>query len=55
MLDALHVPLVDEDYNFLALGSIDVPEEIFVFLIDADLFKLREEHISRLHKPVHVR
>ena len=55
VLNAFHVPLVDKDDNFLALSTIDVTEEIFVFLINADLFQCWEENICRLYKPVCVR
>lgn len=46
VLDTLHVPLVDHNDNFVALGAVDLAEELFVLLVDEDLLELGEEDVS---------
>jgi len=43
VLDALHMPLVDDDHDFLALGAVDFVEQLFVALVNADPLPLGEE------------
>ena len=54
MLNALHVPLVDNDDHFLATGPVNLSKEVRVALIDHDLFDSGEEGVCRLNEPVHV-
>eukprot|EP00353_Schmidingerella_taraikaensis_P009928 CAMPEP_0185567464 /NCGR_PEP_ID=MMETSP0434-20130131/736_1 /TAXON_ID=626734 ORGANISM="Favella taraikaensis, Strain Fe Narragansett Bay" /NCGR_SAMPLE_ID=MMETSP0434 /ASSEMBLY_ACC=CAM_ASM_000379 /LENGTH=286 /DNA_ID=CAMNT_0028181711 /DNA_START=68 /DNA_END=928 /DNA_ORIENTATION=+ len=54
VLDALHVPLVNNDDNFFALRVVDCSEQNFVFLVNHDLLDLGEEDVSRLNVPVHL-
>ncbi len=52
MLDALEMPLVDQHHYLLALGLIDLLEEILVSLVHKDLLQLREEDVGALNVPV---
>ena len=52
MLDALHVPLVNEYDYLLALGSVYRRKEVLVSLVDKDLLELGEENVSTLDEPV---
>lgn len=54
VLDALHVPLVDNNYDLIALCVVDLTEQILILLVDKDLLQLWEEHICGLNEPVHV-
>ena len=54
VLNALHVPLVDNDDHFLATGPVNLSKEVRVALIDHDLFDSGEEGVRRLNEPVHV-
>ena len=53
MFNAFHVPLVDNDDDFLTLGTIDLTEKLLIFLIDHDFLGLGEEDIGRGNVPVH--
>lgn len=52
MLDAFHVPLVNEYDYLLALGSVYLRKEVLVALVDKDLLELGEENVSTLDEPV---
>ena len=54
VLNALHVPLVDDNDNFVTLGVINLPKQLLILLIDHDLLELGEVQIGRLNKPVHL-
>jgi hypothetical protein len=54
MLDTLHVPLVDDDNDSLALGLINLFEELFVLLIDENSLELREESSACLRVPINL-
>ena len=53
MLDAFHVPLVNEYDYLLSLGSVYLRKEILVSLVNEDLLELGEENVSTLDEPVH--
>ena len=56
VFNALHVPLVDDDDNFLFRALIDGLEEVVVALVDDDALDGREEDVEGLDEPVdHVR
>lgn len=52
MLDALQVPLVDQDDDLLALALVDLSEEVFITLVHEDLLELGEENAGGLNVPV---
>lgn len=54
MLDTLHMPLVDDDNDSLALGLINLFEELFVLLIDENSLELREESSACLRVPINL-
>ena len=55
VLNALHVPLVDDNDNFVTLGVIHLSEQLLILLIDHDLLELGEVQVGRLNIPVHLR
>lgn len=56
VLDALHVPLVDDHDDFLLRALVNGLEEVLITLVDRNAFDGREEDIHRLNEPVdHVR
>ena len=52
MLDAFHVPLVNEYNYLLALGSVYLSKEVLISLVNKDLLELGEENVSTLDEPV---
>lgn len=52
VLDTLHVPLVDNDDNFLFRALINSLEEILIPLVHEDLLEAREVDVSVLDVPV---
>jgi hypothetical protein len=52
MLNTLQVPLIDEDNDLLALGLINLSEDIFITFINKDLLQFREEDSCALDVPV---
>ena len=52
MLDAFHVPLVNEYDYLLALGSVYLRKEVLISLVNKDLLELGEENVSTLDEPV---
>ena len=52
VLNAFHVPLVDDDDNFLLWALVDGLEEVIITLVDDNTFDSREEDIERLDEPV---
>lgn len=52
VLDALHVPLVDNDHYFLAFTLVDVVEKVFVTFVYEDLLGSWEEYVCTLDIPV---
>ena len=52
MLDAFHVPLVNEYNYLLALGSVYLCKEVLISLVNKDLLELGEENVSTLDEPV---
>ena len=53
VLDAFHVPLVDDHDNFVALGVVDLFEKLGVALVHANSLPLGEEGGHRSDIPVH--
>ena len=45
VLDALHVPLVDDHNDFLGWVSIDGSEQVIVSLVNDDTLLVREEYV----------
>lgn len=54
VLDTLHVPLVHNNDNFLALAAIDLFKEFLVLLVNEDLLDLWEEAGGCCDVPVHL-
>lgn len=54
VFDSFHVHLVDHNHNLVALSVLNLGEEVFVTLVNEDLFEFREENIAALDEPVHV-
>jgi hypothetical protein len=52
VLDALQMPLVHQHHNTVTLTLVDRLEEVFITLVNEDLFQLGEEQISALNIPV---
>lgn len=52
MFDTFHVPLVDNCDDLLALGVVDVDEEVLVTLVYEDLLHAGEVDINSLNVPV---
>ena len=52
VLDAFHVPLVDNNDNFLVRTFIDGRKKILVSLVNEDLFESWEEYVHVLNEPV---
>lgn len=52
VLDALQVPLVNEDDDLLALRLVDLLKDVFVSPVNEDLLDLREENLSASDVPV---
>lgn len=53
VLNSLHMPLVDDHNDFLMGTFVDGLEEIFISLINENLFEFWEEKIKGLNIPVH--
>ena len=53
VLNTFHVPLVDNDYDFLLWTLIDSCKEVLIFLIDKYSLEFWEEDIHRLNVPIH--
>ena len=53
VLDALQMPLVDNNDNFLALCAVNFVEKLFITLIDANSLPLGEEIGHGCNIPVH--
>ena len=54
MLNALHVPLVDNNDNFVSLSLVNLLKEIIITFINENLLHLWEENITCLDEPVHI-
>jgi len=54
MLDSFHVPLVDDNNNFLAFGAVNLFEELFILLVNEDPLEMREESGASLGVPVNL-
>ena len=52
MLNAFHVPLVNEYNYLLALGSVYLCKEVLISFVNKDLLELGEENVSTLDEPV---
>lgn len=52
MLDSLHVPLVNDDYDFLVVALVDGRKEVIISLVNKDSLEFREEDIHALDVPV---
>ena len=53
MLNALHVPLVDQNDNLLSIALVNHFEEIIITFINKYLLHLGEVEVARLDVPVH--
>lgn len=45
VLNALHMPLVDDDHNFLLRALVDSLEQVVITLVDDDALDSREENV----------
>ena len=54
MLNALHVPLVDNNDNFVSLSLVNLLKEIIITFINENLLHLWEENVTCLDEPVHI-
>ena len=52
VLNSFHVPLVNNNYNFLTLGAINLFKKLLVLLIDEESLELGEESGAGLSVPV---
>lgn len=52
MLDAFHMPLVDNDHNLFLWALVDGLEEILVTFINENLFDSWEEDVNILNVPI---
>ena len=52
VLDTLHVPLVDQDNNFLLRALINLSEKVIVSLINENILEFWEENCEGLNVPV---
>ena len=54
VLNSFHVHLVDHNHDLITLSILNLGEEVFITLVNEDLFEFREENITTLDEPVHV-
>jgi hypothetical protein len=54
VLDTFHMPLVDQNYNFLSLSLVNLGKQFIVFLVNKNLLKFREENVGTLNVPIQV-
>ena len=54
VFNSFHVHLVDYNHNLVALSVLNLREQVFVTLVNEDLFEFREEYITALDEPVHA-
>lgn len=52
VLNSLHVPLVDDDHNFLLGALVNCLEKILISLVNEDLFESWEVNVHVLNIPV---
>ena len=52
VLDTFHVPLVNNDNNFLVFRLIDSLEEVIISIVDEDFLELGEENVHALDVPI---
>jgi len=52
VLNALEMPLVDENYDFFALGLVDGSKEFLISFVHKDFLELGEENVSASDVPV---
>lgn len=54
VFNTFHVPLIDNDDNFLALGTVNLFKKVLVLLINKDFLEVREESGSSLSEPINL-